>query len=64
MAGPAGPPTTALRTTNAQQLEQLEHYGRRTCNELHASTVVGVVIKLDPRRVLLTTRSTCRGDIF
>jgi len=30
----------------------------------NASEVVGVIHKLDRRRVLLTSRSTCRGEIF
>jgi len=56
-------------TINPQQIEvtELDHYGRRTCNIVcasshDASTVIAVVNKLDRRRVLLTTRSTCRGD--
>ena len=58
-------------TTNRQQIEvtKLEKYGRPTCNKLgvsshDASTVVGVVNKLDYRRVLLTTPLTCSGEIF
>jgi len=58
-------------TTDAEQIEviELEHYGRMTCGKtcvsVHdASTVVGKVNKLDRRRVLLTTRSTCRDEIF
>ena len=57
---------------NPQQIEviiDLESYSRPTCNKLRAtshdaSTVLGVINKLDRRRVLLTTRSTCRGEIF
>ena len=37
---------------------------RRVVNSQDASTVVRVVNKIDRRRVLLTTRSTCRGEIF
>jgi len=55
-------------TRNQQQIEVtgLEHYGRPTCiipraSSQGAATVVGVVNKLDCRRVLLTTRSTCRA---
>jgi len=58
-------------TTNPQQTEvmELEGYSRPTCNGLCASsndalTVVGVVNKLDRRRVLLTTRSFCPGKRF
>ena len=54
-------------TTNPQQIEvpvmELKHYGRRTRSK-PVSTVVSVVNKLDRRRVLLTIRSTCRGEIF
>ena len=35
----------------------------RMCSKLCPSTVLGVVNKLDRRRVLLTTRSTC-GEFF
>jgi len=43
---------------------ELEHHRRPTCNKLgasshDASTVASAVNKLDRRRVLLTTRSTC-----
>ena len=62
--------TTAGRSsTTSQQLidvVELEHYGwadRHVVNSQHASTVLGVVNKLDRRRVLLTTRSTCRDKI-
>ena len=58
-------------TAYPQQIEtELECcYGRPTCDKLcrsihNASTTVGVIHKLDRRRVLLTRRSTCRGDIF
>ena len=37
---------------------------RRVVNSHDTSTVVGVVNPLDRRRVLLTTRSTCRDEIF
>jgi len=37
---------------------------RYVVNSHDASSAVGVVNKLDRRRVLLTTRSTCRGKIF
>ena len=45
------------------------NYARPTCSKLRASshdasTVVGVVNKLDRRRVLLTTRLICRSEIF
>ena len=59
------------RTTNPERIEVMElgGYSRTTCNKLcassnEASTVVGVIHKLDRRRVLLTTRSTCRSEIF
>jgi len=50
------------------ELLSLQNYGRPTCNKPRASshdasTVVDVVDKLDSRRVSLTTRSTCRGEI-
>ena len=58
-------------TTNSEQIEvmELEGYSRPTCNKLcssghDASIVVGVIYKLDRRRVLWTTRPTCRGIIF
>jgi len=59
-------------TTNAQQIEvtELEGYSWPTCSKqprLPVDCLVGVVNKLDRRRrrrVLLTTRSTCRGEIF
>ena len=58
-------------TTNPQQIEViiLALTRPRTCNKLcasshDASTVESVVNKLDRRWVLLTTRSTCRGEIF
>ena len=41
---------------------------QRVINFVHAarsrSTVVGVIHKLDRRRVLFTAQSTCRGEIF
>jgi len=48
---------------------ELEGYSRPTCNRQCASsndalTIVGVVNKLDRRRVLLTTRSFCPGKRF
>ena len=48
---------------------ELEGYNRPTCNKLcassnYASIVVGVIRKLLRRRVLSTTRSICRGEIF
>jgi len=47
---------------------ELNGYNRPACNKLrvssnYASIVVGVIHKLDRRRVLLTTRSTCRSEI-
>ena len=58
-------------TTNLRQIEVMEsqHYSRPTWHKLYASshdasTVVGVVNKLSRRRVLLTTRSNFRGEIF
>jgi len=47
----------------------IEHFGRPTCIKWCASshdtlTIVGVVNKLDRRRVLLITRWTCSGEIF
>ena len=55
----------------------LEHYGRQTCSKTMCSVGVedrpsihdmangvSAVNKLNHRRVLLTTRSTCRGKIF
>ena len=50
------------RATNPQQIEIKEF--RRVVNSHDASTVVGVVNKLDRRRLLLTTRWTCRCDIL
>jgi len=58
-------------TANPQQIAvmELEGYSRPTCSK-QARLVncrIGVVNKLDRRRrrrVLLTTRSTCRGEIF
>jgi len=41
---------------------KLDGYSRPTCKT--RSTVVGVIHKLDRRRVLSTAPSTCRGDIF
>jgi len=58
-------------TTNPEQVEvlELEGYSRPTCSKLcatssDASTVVGAIHKLDRGQVLLTTRSTCSGEIF
>ena len=48
---------------------ELEHYSRRSCSKLCArwvnspDTLRRVINKLDRRRVLLTTWSTCRGEI-
>jgi len=57
--------------TNPEQIEVMEFEGciRSTGNKLRASsddasTVVGVIYKLDRRRVLLTTLSTGRGETF
>jgi len=57
------------RVVQQVKVTELEHYGQTTCNKLCASShavssVVCVVNKLDRRRVLLTTRSTCSGEIF
>ena len=54
---------------NQQRQSTEGTYSRPTCNKIrasghNASTVTGVIHKLDRRRVLLTTRSTCRGEIF
>jgi len=59
-------------TTHTEQIEvmELEGYSRPTTyNKLvhpvaKRATVVGVIYKLDRRRVLLTTPSTCPGKIF
>ena len=58
-------------TTNSERIEvmELEGYSRPTCNKLcssghDSSIVVGVIYKLDRRRVSSTTRPTCRGIIF
>jgi len=48
-------------TTNPQQIEVPVMELKRT---KPVSTVVSVVNKLDRRRLLLTIRSTCRGEIF
>jgi len=47
---------------------QLQGYSRQTCNKLYtpgheASTITGVIHKLDRRRIL-TTPPTCRGEII
>ena len=47
---------------------QLQGYSRQTCNKLYApgheaSTITGVIHKLDCRRIL-TTPPTCRGEII
>jgi len=55
-------------TTNTEQIEVMELKGevdRRVTNCVssnNASTVVGVIHKLDRRRVLLTSRSTCHPE--
>ena len=56
---------------NREQIEvmELEGYSRPTCNKLvHPATmrsaIVGVIYRLYRRRVLLTTPSTCCGEIF
>jgi len=61
--------TSCSLTANPQQIEVMEfdHYNRPIYNKLvcasnhGASTIVGVVNKLDRRRVLATARSICRG---
>ena len=57
--------------TNPQQIAvvELERYSRSTCSKQPrlVDCRIGVVNKLDRRRrrrVLLTTRSTCRGEMF
>ena len=64
---------TVLYKKNPQQIEvlELEGYSRSTCSKQPrlVDCPIGVVNKLDSRRrrrrrVLLTTRSTCRGDII
>ena len=55
-------------TTNPQQIKIMELEGRSTCNKLcasnnDASTVVGVIHKLDRRRVSLP-RGMCYGPVF
>ena len=62
---------TTSCTTHPERVEvtKLDRYSRPTCSKLCASShdardVVGVIHKLDRRRVLLNTPSTCRGEIF
>ena len=57
---------TSSTTNPQQQIEvmELQHYGRRTCSKQPCRVDRRVFNKLDRRRVLLTTRSTCRGEIL
>ena len=54
-------PMHSISITN-RSIMKLEGYSRPTCNKLHAS--IGVIYKLYRRRVLLTARSTCLGEIY
>jgi len=57
---------TSSTTNPQQQIEvmELQHYGRRTCSKQPCRVDRRVFNKLDRRRVLLTTRSTRRGEIL
>ena len=61
---------TRNKLCNKSKLLELKGYSRPTCNKLCApghgtsTTIVTVIHRLDHHRVLVTTRSTCRGDIF
>jgi len=59
----------ACKKLSGEVFAWLSVCSRPTCNKLYdsnndASKVAGVIHKLDRRRVLLTSRSTCRGEIF
>ena len=54
-------------TTNREQIEAIEigGYSRLTCDELHVCVQrLRAIHKLDRRRFLSTTPSTCHGEIF
>ena len=56
--------TVGTTRTNPEQIELIELGGNIQPTRNKLSTVVSVVNKVDRRRVLETTRSTCRGEIF